>query len=66
MFASCSLRNMFLADQKDAEGKLIHEMLPASLVASGVYGFGEVAPTSVKNGKAVNRFHNATMIICAF
>ena len=66
LFASCSLRNMFLADQKNAEGELIHELLPASLVASGIYGFGEIAPTSVKNGKAVNRFHNATMIICAF
>lgn len=66
LFASCSLRNMFLADQKNAEGELIHELLPASLVSSGIYGFGEIAPTSVKNGKAVNRFHNATMIICAF
>lgn len=63
--ASCSLRNMFLAEQKDAEGNLIKEMLPPNLVTSGIYAFGEIAPTSVKDGKAVNRFHNATMTICA-
>lgn len=63
--ASCSLRNMFLADQKNAEGNLIREILPSSLAVSGFYAFGEIAPTSMKNGKAVNRFHNATMAICA-
>ncbi len=63
--ASCSLRNMFLADQKDAEGNLVREHLPSSLAVSGLYGFGEIAPTSVRGGKAVNRFHNATMTICA-
>ncbi len=63
--ASCSLRNMFLADQKDAEGILVREMLPPSLTVSGLYAFGEIAPTSIRNGRAVNRFHNATMTICA-
>jgi len=62
--ASCSLRNMFLADRKDAEGNLIREILPPSLTVSGIYAFGEIAPTSVKDGRAVNRFHNATMTIC--
>ena len=65
LIASCSLRNMFLADQKDAEGNLIKEMLPAGLTTSGLYAFGEIAPTSIRNGKAVNRFHNATITICA-
>ena len=63
--ASCSLRNMFLADQKDAEGSLVREILPPSLVVSGLYAFGEIAPTSVRDHRAVNRFHNATMTICA-
>lgn len=66
IITSCSLRNMFLADQKDAEGALIHKIIPDSLCISGLYAFGEIAPTSVCNGKAVNRFHNATMAICAF
>ena len=63
--ASCSLRNMFLAYNKDTEGNLVREILPPSLTVSGIYGFGEIAPTSVRDGKAVNRFHNATMTICA-
>lgn len=66
IIASCSLRNMFLADQKDAEGTLVNKIIPDSLCVSGLYAFGEIAPTSVYNGKAVNRFHNATMAICAF
>lgn len=63
--ASCSLRNMFLADNKDAEGSLVREILQQPLTVSGIYGFGEIAPTSVKDGRAVNRFHNATITICA-
>ncbi len=65
LIASCSLRNMFLADQKDAEGNLVKSIIPESLTTSGIYAFGEIAPTSVRNGKAVNRFHNATMTMCA-
>lgn len=65
LIVSCSLRNMFLADQKNAEGVLVHKIMPDSLCISGLYGFGEIAPTSVNDGKAVNRFHNATMTICA-
>lgn len=65
LVASCSLRNMFLADQKDAEGALIRERIPSRLTLSGLYGFGEIAPTSIRGGKAVNRFHNATLAICA-
>ncbi len=63
--ASCSLRNMFLADRKDAEGNRVRDIVPPSLTVSGIYGFGEIAPTSMKNGRAVNRFHNATITICA-
>ena len=66
LIASCSLRNMFLADKKDTEGNLVKELLPSNLTVSGLHGFGEIAPTSVRDGKAVNRFHNATFTICAF
>jgi len=64
--ASCSLRNMFMADMKKTEGNLVRELFPACLTVSGMYGFGEIAPTSIRRGKAVNRFHNATFTICAF
>ena len=66
LIATCSLRNMFLADMKRAEGDLVKELFPPSLTVSGIYAFGEIAPTSVCNDKAVNRFHNATLTLCAF
>ena len=66
LIATCSLRNMFLAAMREAEGDLIKELFPQDLTVSGLYAFGEIAPTSVKNDKAVNRFHNATFTICAF
>ena len=66
LIATCSLRNMFLADMRETEGKLISELLPSGLAVSGLYAFGEIAPTSVCGSKAVNRFHNATFTLCAF
>ena len=66
LIATCSLRNMFLADMKRTEGDLVKELFPSSLSVSGLYAFGEIAPTSVKDNKAVNRFHNATFTLCAF
>ncbi len=65
LIASCSLRNLFLVDQKSAEGDLVKRILPPELVVSGLYAFGEISPTSVKDGIAINRFHNATLTMCA-
>jgi hypothetical protein len=66
LVASCSLRNIFLTERKDVEGNLVRDLLPQGLTASGVYAFGEIAPTSTRGAKATNRFHNATFIMCAF
>ena len=66
LIATCSLRNMFLADMKEMEGNLVRDLLPPDLAVSGLYAFGEIAPTSVRSDKAVNRFHNATFTLCAF
>lgn len=66
LIATCSLRNMFLADLKETEGNLVRELLPQNLTVSGLYAFGEIAPTSIREGRAVNRFHNATFTMCAF
>ncbi|MCL1820877.1 MAG: FIST C-terminal domain-containing protein [Oscillospiraceae bacterium] len=66
LVVTCSLRNMFLADMKAAEGDHIKDLIPQSIALSGLHGFGEIAPTSVSDNKAVNRFHNATFTICAF
>jgi len=66
LIATCSLRNIFLADMKSKEGDLVNHLIPQGLTTSGLYAFGEVAPTSVTGSKAVNRFHNATLTLCAF
>ena len=66
LIATCSLRNAFLADMRDMEGNLVRDLFPNSLTVSGMHAFGEIAPTSVCQNKAVNRFHNATFTICAF
>ena len=66
IIATCSLRNIFLAGMKETEGNLIKELMPKNLEISGLHAFGEVAPTSVSNDIAVNRFHNATFTVCAF
>jgi len=66
VIASCNLRLMFLADLKESEGKLINKLFPSDLTVSGLYVYGEMAPTSVKGDRAVNRFHNATCAFCAF
>lgn len=63
--ANCTIRNMFLADNKEVDGDLISKTIPSNLVTSGLYAYGEIAPTSIRNGKAVNRFHNATITFCA-
>ena len=65
LIATCSLRNMFLADMRETEGNLVRELIPENLTVSGLYAFGEIAPTSVRDDKAVNRFHNATFTMCA-
>jgi hypothetical protein len=66
LIATCSLRNMFLADLKETEGYLVKKKLPPCLSVSGLYAFGEIAPTSTRGGIATNRFHNATFTVCAF
>ena len=65
LIATCSLRNMFLADMRETEGDLVKALMPPNLTTSGVYAFGEIAPTSIRGGEAVNRFHNATFTLCA-
>lgn len=66
LIVSCSLRNMYLAGMKEKEGELAGELIPPGMTVSGLYAFGEIAPTSIIENKAVNRFHNATFTICAF
>jgi len=66
LISTCNLRIMFLADMKGKEGDFVREMIPSNLTTSGIYCYGEIAPTSTRAGKATNRFHNATFTVCAF
>jgi hypothetical protein len=62
---SCGGRYMVMADDKDIEGDTIVENLPGNMTLSGFYAYGEICPTSVRDGKAVNRVHNESIILCA-
>jgi hypothetical protein len=62
---SCGGRYMVMADDKDIEGNIILENLPEYLTLSGFYAYGEVCPTGVRGGKAINRVHNESIVMCA-
>ncbi|MDR2870088.1 MAG: FIST C-terminal domain-containing protein [Deferribacteraceae bacterium] len=61
---SCGGRYMVMADDKDLEGDVICASLPKELTFSGFYSFGEICPTEIVDGKAVNRVHNASIVMC--
>jgi hypothetical protein len=62
---SCGGRYMVMADDKDIEGNIIVENLPEGLTLSGFYAYGEICPTAIRDGKAVNRIHNESIVMCA-
>ena len=62
---SCGGRYMVMADDKDVEGRIIVENLPKGLTLAGFYAYGEICPTAIRNGKAVNRIHNESIVMCA-
>jgi hypothetical protein len=62
---SCGGRYMVMADDKDIEGDILVQNLPGNLTLSGFYAYGEICPTAVRGGKAVNRIHNESIVICA-
>ena len=62
---SCGGRYMVMADDKDIEGNIILENLPKNLTLSGFYAYGEICPTGVRDGKAINRVHNESIVMCA-
>jgi hypothetical protein len=62
---SCAGRYMVMADDKEIEGDILVEKLPGGLTLSGFYAYGEICPTAVRDGKAVNRVHNESIVICA-
>ncbi|MDR2528695.1 MAG: FIST C-terminal domain-containing protein [Synergistaceae bacterium] len=63
---SCQGRYMLLAGDRELEGRCVVELVPAGLNFSGFYGYGELCPTSVSGGRAMNRAHNLSVVFCAF
>jgi hypothetical protein len=44
---------------------MLRENVPEGLTLSGFYAYGEICPTIVENGRALNRVHNESIVICA-
>jgi hypothetical protein len=65
MCISCGGRYMVMGDDKDAEGDMLRNSVPEGLTFSGFYAYGEICPTIVENGRALNRVHNESIVICA-
>lgn len=69
LISTCNARHLLMADKKSMESEIVIDKLSvmgAELNAVGFYGFGEMCPTAVKDGKAKNRFHNISFALCAF
>ncbi len=62
---TCSGRYVILTYDHIFEGRLVQDILPATLSTAGFYSHGEICPTSVKDGKARNRLHNLSICLCA-
>jgi small ligand-binding sensory domain FIST len=62
---SCGGRYMVMGDDKDLEGDILKRNLPEGLEFAGFYAYGEICPTAVTDGKALNRVHNESIVICA-
>jgi hypothetical protein len=62
---SCGGRYMVMGDDKDVEGNMLRDNVPDGLTLSGFYAYGEICPTIVENGRALNRVHNESIVICA-
>ena len=62
---SCGGRYMIMADDKEIEGDIIVETLPKGLTLSGFYAYGEICPTAFRDGRALNRIHNGSIVMCA-
>lgn len=62
---SCVGRFLVMVPENDAEGKMITRMVPENIQVAGFYGYGEIGPTSIRNGKAMNRAHNHSIVMMA-
>jgi hypothetical protein len=64
MLFACALRRMTLGAAPMAEAQLIKEGLTDEVPFIFADAGGEIGPTSVRDGKAANRFHNFSIVAC--
>jgi hypothetical protein len=62
---SCGGRYMVMGDDKDIEGNILTENIPPGVSLAGFYAYGEICPTVIQDGKALNRVHNESIVMCA-
>lgn len=65
LFVSCCCRYWLLGNDVTQEAECLRAQLPASIALIGAYANGEYCPTSVRGQHYFNRFHNASLTICA-
>jgi hypothetical protein len=62
---SCAGRYFAMAHRKNLEASAMIEGLPRGIPITGFYGFGEICPRSVKDGRAENSALNESLVIMA-
>lgn len=62
---SCAGRFLILLPDSGQEGKLLAREIGGRYTLSGMYGYGELCPTSIRNGVAGNKAHNLSITMCA-
>ncbi|MDR2672709.1 MAG: FIST C-terminal domain-containing protein [Coriobacteriales bacterium] len=61
---SCIVRRMIFGANPTMEATMVRDELRCDYPFMFAYAGGEICPTSVRDGKAVNRFHNYSIIAC--
>jgi hypothetical protein len=61
---SCIVRRMSFGANPTVEAVMFKDELQSDFPFMFAYAGGEICPTSVRDGKAVNRFHNFSIIAC--
>jgi hypothetical protein len=62
---SCVARYYSMASKNTLETDVLFCELPKDVSVSGYYSFGELCPTSVREGRARNAAHNESLVLLA-
>jgi hypothetical protein len=62
---SCVARYYVMAAKNTIEADVLRNNFSSGISLSGFYSFGEICPTSVNSGKALNAAHNESLVLLA-